>query len=176
MELLKGYTDAEVRKIAARPTPQPMVGEWTLTAPDGRTWKADNPMRCLTAEVNDRVPPLVALARIKRAVMDGDNEEAASAAPVTNAAREVLAERLRQVEVERWTPEHDDEHENGELAKAAACYALQSALPGNEGDYLRFWPSEWDPSWWRPKDRRNDLKRAAAMLIAEIERIDRIAP
>lgn len=59
------------------------------------------------------------------------------------------------------------------MAKAAACYALQSAAPGNHGDYLRFWP--WDSSWWRPKDARRDLVRAAALLLAEIERLDRAA-
>jgi hypothetical protein len=29
--------------------------------------------------------------------------------------------------------------------------------------------------WWKPKDRRRDLVRAAALIIAEIERLDRDA-
>lgn len=33
------------------------------------------------------------------------------------------------------------------------------------------WP--WDREWWKPKDRRRNLVRAAALLIAEIERLDR---
>jgi len=33
------------------------------------------------------------------------------------------------------------------------------------------WP--WDPKWWKPKDRRRDLVRAAALIIAEIDRHDR---
>jgi hypothetical protein len=36
-----------------------------------------------------------------------------------------------------------------------------------------FWP--WPPEWWKPCDRRANLVRAAALLIAEIERIDRAA-
>jgi hypothetical protein len=82
---------------------------------------------------------------------------------------EVTAERQRQIEAEGWTPEHDDEHGSGELAKAAACYA---------GDTRTFkvaapvdWP--WEQKWWKPKDRRSDLIRAAALIIAEIERLDR---
>lgn len=101
------------------------------------------------------------------------SQDVHQAAAITPAARDVLAERRRQVEVEGWTQEHDDEHESGEIAKAAACYALQSAMPGNQGDYLRFWPAQWDSSWWRPRDRRRDLVRAAALLLAEIERLDR---
>lgn len=93
----------------------------------------------------------------------------------TKAADDVLQERVRQVTVEGWTAAHDDEHDSGEMAKAAACYALQSAMPGNQGDYLRFWPAQWDSSWWRPKDKRRDLVRAAALLLAEIERLDRAA-
>lgn len=74
MELLKDYTDAQVRKLAEQPTPQPMAGEWMLTAPDGRSWKADSPIRCMHAEMNARVPSLVALARIKRALLDEAEE------------------------------------------------------------------------------------------------------
>lgn len=70
MELLKDYTDAQVRKLAEQPTPQPMAGEWTLTAPDGRAFTADSPIRCMHAEMNERIPPLLALARIRRALMD----------------------------------------------------------------------------------------------------------
>ena len=33
------------------------------------------------------------------------------------------------------------------------------------------WP--WAASWWKPKNRRRDLVRAAALIVAEIERIDR---
>jgi hypothetical protein len=45
-------------------TPKPMQGTWTLTAPDGRTWQADSPLRACSAEQRERVPPDVALARV----------------------------------------------------------------------------------------------------------------
>ncbi len=112
---------------------------------------------------------------------------------MTQAAHDVLDERLRQRDVEGWTPAHDDEHAEGEMARAAACYAIAGGAddftrdgrnpndPPNaklirEYENFRFtrlrelWP--WDWSWWKPKDRRRDLVRAAALLIAEIERLD----
>lgn len=100
----------------------------------------------------------------------------------TKAARDVLAERLRQVTEEGWTAEHDDRHDSGEIAIAAACYAIH----GVGGD-VSMWPRAaklglwgalrwpWDWSWWKPKDRRRDLVRAGALIIAEIERLDRIS-
>jgi len=84
---------------------------------------------------------------------------------MTRAATDVLAERQRQVEAEGWTIEHDDQHRNGELATAAACYAEPKGL------YNFAWP--WDREWWKPKDRRRDLVRAGALILAEIERLDR---
>ena len=52
----------------------------------------------------------------------------------TQAVLDVLAERRRKIEVEGWTPEHDDEHSAHELAEAAACYCLSSAgKPFDEG-------------------------------------------
>ena len=100
---------------------------------------------------------------------------------------EIAAERRRQIEVEGWTPEHDDGHDCREMAQAAACYAEQYA--GRQWVYHDAeygpehyqadephddWP--WDESWWKPKDPRRDLIRAAALLVAEIERLDRMQP
>jgi hypothetical protein len=85
---------------------------------------------------------------------------------------EVAAERERQKSAEGWTPEHDDIHTDGEMASAAGCYALNAGRERfADGIVPIFWP--WDRKWWKPKDRRRDLVRAAALIIAEIERIDR---
>jgi hypothetical protein len=80
---------------------------------------------------------------------------------------DVLAERKRQVELEGWTPEHDDEHDKGEIA-AAAFTAVKSPHDINN----LVWP--WSLEWWRPSDRRRNLVKAAALILAEIERLDRI--
>lgn len=91
------------------------------------------------------------------------------------AIADVAAERRRQIEAEGWTPEHDDEHGAGELAAAAAAYAFSAATEGRylAADPLGFWP--WDTSWWKPRGARRDLVRAGALIVAEIERIDRAA-
>lgn len=83
---------------------------------------------------------------------------------------EVSAERRRQIEQEGWKPEHDDEHIRGEIASAAASYAV-CGLKGGEALAIGIWP--WSRSWWKPKDRRRDLVRAGALIVAEIERLDR---
>lgn len=95
------------------------------------------------------------------------------------AARDVIAERQRQVEVEGWTAEHDDEHDSGEMAAAAAAYALNAAdqihpYSCGDGDMYTgsiFWP--WDAKWWKPTNPRRDLVKAAALILAELEKIDR---
>ena len=51
-------------------TPKPMNGTWTLTAPDGRTWQADSPLRCVGAEQRERVPEDLALARVLAAASE----------------------------------------------------------------------------------------------------------
>lgn len=102
---------------------------------------------------------------------------APASAPVglTDAARDVLAERRRQVEREGWAPAHDDEHADGQMAAAGGCYALASAFPFERdlghGHKPLYWP--WDPSWWKPTTGRRNLVKAGALILAEIERLDR---
>lgn len=90
----------------------------------------------------------------------------------TRAVRDVIAERRRQIEVEGWAPEHDDRHGAHELAEAAACYCLSSA--GKPFDYFEtMWP--WERWWFKVSDPRRDLVKAGALVLAEIERLDRAA-
>jgi len=97
----------------------------------------------------------------------------------SQAVVDVLHERSRQKTHENFSPEHDDKHASGELAGAAACYVLADlrtevdAKLGGEIDAImqRLFP--WSPDWWKPKSRRRNLVRAAALLVAEIERLDR---
>lgn len=88
------------------------------------------------------------------------------------ALRDVADERHRQVYGEGRSPDRDLEYENDELARAAACYALPSGFRAiNEMSVPFAWP--WPSEWWKPHGRRRDLVRAAALIIAEIERLDR---
>jgi hypothetical protein len=80
---------------------------------------------------------------------------------------EVLNERRRQIEVKGFTVEHDRQHDEGELAEAAAAYALYAAhIPGAKD----FWP--WQYHSFRSGTEREALIKAAALLVADIERID----
>jgi len=99
----------------------------------------------------------------------------------TQALKDVVAERERQKSVEGWTPEHDDTHKRGEMAKAAACYAHPHAvvMPGStlgssDNAFRLVWP--WAPVWWKPAGPRRNLVKAAALILAEIERLDRATP
>jgi hypothetical protein len=90
-----------------------------------------------------------------------------------DAARDVLAERARQIEAEGWTRDHDNQHNDGDMAMAAACYALHAAglyQVTSMAEPPEHWP--WSYSDWKPKDFRRDLVRAAALLIAEIDHHD----
>lgn len=114
-------------------------------------------------------------ARLVRLTLESS---AHPATDLANAAQDVLAERARQIASEGWTLEHDDEHDPGDLACAGAAYALSAGdaiHPMSQGDggcqQPTFWP--WDAEWWKPKTPRQDLVRAAALIIAEIERLDR---
>jgi len=94
----------------------------------------------------------------------------------------IAHERARQMLEEGWTPEHDDQHSDGEMAAAAACYAgdgamkleRMSALPG--GVPLT-WP--WSAEWWKPTNdgtiegRIRQLEKAGALIAAEIDRLQR---
>jgi hypothetical protein len=88
--------------------------------------------------------------------------------------RLIAAERERQVGEEGWTSEHDDSHDLGELAKAAACYAKEALYPRTESHRRppRGWP--WESSSWKPTgDPIRDLAKAGALIAAEIDRLSR---
>ena len=85
------------------------------------------------------------------------------------ALLDVISERQRQRAVEGWTSEHDDAYQNGELADAAACYAISAHNQGFSTP--AHWP--WAPDWWKQSGPRRDLVKAGALILAEIERIDR---
>lgn len=89
----------------------------------------------------------------------------------------IAAERKRQIEVEGWDAQHDEDHDMGQLIGAAVTYAAHALeivsdheVPGadNEG----WWP--WEEKWWKPSpDPIRNLVKAGALIAAEIDRLQR---
>jgi hypothetical protein len=100
----------------------------------------------------------------------------------------IAEERMRQIEVEGWTIEHDKTHYNGQIALAAACYALPDHIQPLSvesgmmtGVFLTvkrmaFWP--WSRKWWKPTpdNRIRELVKAGALIAAEIDRLQNDKP
>lgn len=90
----------------------------------------------------------------------------------------IATERRRQIRKEKWSAKHDDSHANGELAQAAASYALHAAGIGTSfpkglaNGCCLWWP--WTPKWWKPRTPIKDLIRAGALIAAEIDRQQRL--
>lgn len=92
----------------------------------------------------------------------------------------VVSERIRQFEVEGFTPDHDDEHRRGgQLSAAAACYALHAsrmALVHARTGSLEEKPSAVHPVWpfnplaWKPASMRRTQVKATALSLAELAR------
>lgn len=76
----------------------------------------------------------------------------------------IKSERLRQIDKEGWSFEHDDQHNRGELIEAALCYIDPD---------IATWP--WDKSWDK-RNQHNHIRRlaiAGALIAAEIDRLQR---
>jgi len=93
-------------------------------------------------------------------------------------------EALRMIREERanqpYDKNHDDEHTEGELAMAAATYAVADSM---ETGYLdEIWPFDKDEASGFIKNkvtrhtRMVQLARAGALITAEMERISRLPP
>lgn len=93
----------------------------------------------------------------------------------------ITEERERQIVKEGWTSEHDDQHVNGELSAAAASYSDAATFQTRCGETdvarvkentIEFWPFGEDDFKVSPDPVRN-LVKAGALIVAEIERLQR---
>ena len=90
----------------------------------------------------------------------------------------IVAERERQQAEEGYELAHDDEHGEGQLALLAAAYALSSRrdLPSGKfgGDYEEVIGELEAYDWaFKPRGAVEDLIRAGALVLAELERVMR---
>lgn len=76
----------------------------------------------------------------------------------------IRRERIRQIEIEGFTPEKDVKNrEKGEMLTAAACYLLAN----NNEFVIKNWP--FDFHWWKPSTSKNNLIKAGALIAAELD-------
>ena len=79
----------------------------------------------------------------------------------------VTQERLRQIYVEGWTPAHDKFHQPNDLSRAALCYILKNINSEIIG-FDDIWP--WETDYFKPEDEIRNLVKAAALIMAEIDK------
>lgn len=82
--------------------------------------------------------------------------------------RAIEEERIRQIAKEGWTAQHDDSYTADEIALAAVCYTLPI---GSFRLLNNLWP--WGNAWWKPTTRKRNLVKAGALIVAELERLER---
>lgn len=121
----------------------------------------------MSAQAHQDLVKDYARTAVAKALLDHAN---VLAVMTSDAVHDVIAERKRQVEVEGFDASHDDMATNGQLADAAMCYAHPKYKRIHWSAPI-WWP--WDLKWWKPTTPRRDFVKAASLLIAEIERLDR---
>lgn len=107
----------------------------------------------------------------------------------------IATERHRQIKVEGWSADHDDEQEGPALALAAICYAAMAldhcdirGVDQSGGDIAIYDPWPWTNAWDkrkkhaclraktkkdRDRGRIKCLTIAGALIAAEIDRLQR---
>lgn len=102
--------------------------------------------------------------------------EAEQIAAATRAVQLLVKERARQIDVEGFATTHDDEHTDGSIAAAAASYAMFAANVAQSREWRQApvsWP--WEASSWKVEegDAKSALVKAGALILAELERLER---
>lgn len=91
----------------------------------------------------------------------------------SEGTRLISQERLRQIEVEHYTPPNDMRYSWPELRNAASCYitfARDDAAKGTDGALAipKLWP--FNAEFWKPAGYVRNLSKAGALIAAEIDR------
>lgn len=97
------------------------------------------------------------------------------------AMADIRLKRQRQVVAHGWTRQHDDERAAGELAQAAMVHlqtAYREQFHLDDSEAMIWWPWDMEPGedlqrHFLTQPKREALVNAAALLVAEIERLDR---
>lgn len=93
------------------------------------------------------------------------------------AVRDIEMERDYQIKQKDCQTTRDDTYTDNQLIRAACSYALHATNEAQGGceqthaTIMGVWP--WPEGSFSKCDKRSSLVKAAALLVAEIERIDR---
>ena len=91
---------------------------------------------------------------------------------MSRAVCDVLKERRHQIMEHNFDAKHDDLYEKNELTFGALSYLFAVVYDYEPAQVPVLW--KWHKSWWKPRSKRENLVRAIALAIAELERIDRL--
>lgn len=114
---------------------------------------------------------------VEKSMLKAEEQKRISAAHRTTGKpplEMIAAERQAQLAM-GYDAAHDDQHAAGELAAAAACFALGSTEVrslAQTGDST-LWPAEWSTEILGANTRMRQLVVAGALIAAEIERLQR---
>lgn len=111
--------------------------------------------------------PMIRLLRLQARLTNAEALLSAARKGPSSALQSVIEERAAQ-EAKGWTAAHDDEHRDGALRAAAAKLLAQP----HELVAAPDWATRLRDAH---QDRRRQLVIAAALVVAEIERLDRAA-
>lgn len=96
----------------------------------------------------------------------------------TKGALIIAKERNRQIEKEGWDNDHDDDgdHDNSELAIVGALYAFPPKIRHDFHLIENYYPDTWLLEYFKasPKNRIKELRKAGALIAAEIDRLLRL--
>lgn len=127
---------------------------------------------------DDTAPKVIDLMAALRDSLRRERDNTTGGTGTMTGAERIAAERQRQIEVEGYTAQEDEEYIDGELAGAGAAYAelahrqiaeaplfsIKGRPPGQT------W--RWGHAAWRPsEDPLRNLEKAGALIAAEIDRL-----
>ncbi|MGY0607439.1 hypothetical protein ACVHXL_06330 [Stenotrophomonas sp. FS3] len=110
--------------------------------------------------------------------LEANAKQPAQAVDLGTGIKAIASERVRQLCIEGFSRDSDEQYREGELARAATAYVQLAAMDLQVGSRKHiasqeppfFWP--WAQEWWKPVDARRDLVRAGALIAAQIDLID----
>ena len=132
--------------------------------------------------VEEQMPDSIERDHIIAVLKDSITQYYPKASNNTETGIEIIAkERKRQIEEEGYSAAHDDKHDCGELADAAACYLISNSSKSVldmsstwDEQWLRIWPFDLKYLKLTPEDRIRELAKGGAFVAAEIDRLKRL--